>query len=648
MFGLRRLSRFCCWLAVDGVCRARRSIPPVNLRRSHHGFGLLPQVRHLHFKLIWGPYVSKTPTQAAVAVRYRFPESHAERTTLGCSNLTGVPDGEAEDSPAACRRSFRLSLLVMAVGLLLISGTPAFTASPRTSRFLDRLVRPSEPKPQLIAVPVPTPPTVGEQAALRQQLATVPTDANDGEPAAVAIAATQSTDVTVDWETVTRFTTAVVAVGEHVVRTAVDAAYVPAEEPLFEPIVVAKPASSPAATIQMASQKSAGGQLESGRVPVLQAGTGANPYASKKPIGPPPPKSARLDRLRVRIAQTLATYQRRPLNTSQHSPWEIMHSFVGFGIPTKIRAGGPRGELINAIGWMNSGGRCRGQVMMTVRDDRPHALYGVGLQGHSAQYLAILAQCRVSAKSPILLGDHEFTVADLIEDEKLNCRSGTELTFALIGLAHYLPTDATWRSSDGEPWSLERLMREELAQPIRTAPCGGTHRLFGLAYGCQRRLKATGQLDGVYERADKYVRDYQNLMLRRLQNRDGSFSTEWFKYPADRDDDIDRKVQTTGHMLELLVASLDQEQLYQSRIIAAAEFLAYALAREPHKNWKDGPLGHSLHALSIYQERVWGIVMPGNVVAFTGPMKAADAMVAQRPDQLIRRATTPDDDEVRR
>ena len=47
--------------------------------------------------------------------------------------------------------------------------------------------------------------------------------------------------------------------------------------------------------------------------------------------------------------------------------------------PTKIRVGGPRGELVNAIGWMNSGGRCRGQVMLTLRDERPHALYGVGL-----------------------------------------------------------------------------------------------------------------------------------------------------------------------------------------------------------------------------------------------------------------------------
>jgi hypothetical protein len=67
-----------------------------------------------------------------------------------------------------------------------------------------------------------------------------------------------------------------------------------------------------------------------------------------------------------------------------------------------------------------------------------------------------------------------------------------------------------------------------------------------------------------------------------------------------------------------------------------------SLAREANRDWKNGPLGHALHALSIYQERVWGVVLPGNVVAFTGPMKAATALVADRPDDTSRRAEKPD------
>ena len=348
--------------------------------------------------------------------------------------------------------------------------------------------------------------------------------------------------------------------------------------------------------------------------------------------GMPPPRTARFENLRRRIAQTLATYQRRPLNTADNTPWEVMHGFIAFGIPTQLRVGGPRGDLVNAIGWSNMGGRCRGQVMLAASGDRLTALKGYGVQGHSAQYLAILAQCRVAANSPIVLNGKAFTVADLVEEEKLACKEKTELTFALISLAHYLPTDAEWKSRDGKDWSLTKLVEEEIVQPIRGAPCGGTHRLFGLAYGCQRRIKATGQLDGVYLRADKYVRDYQQFALTRLLNRDGSFSTEWFKYPADRKDDIDRKIQTTGHILEWLVASLDQEQLYDTRVVAAAEFLSSALLREPSREWKLGPLGHALHALNIYQERAWGVVLPGGIAAFHGPMKATDqALMADRP-----------------
>jgi hypothetical protein len=34
---------------------------------------------------------------------------------------------------------------------------------------------------------------------------------------------------------------------------------------------------------------------------------------------------------------------------------------------------------------------------------------------------------------------------------------------------------------------------------------------------------------------------------------------------------------------------------------------------------------HALHALTIYQERVWGVVLPGGIAAFHGTMKAAPA-----------------------
>ena len=496
--------------------------------------------------------------------------------------------------------------------LTLPEAAPPASRGPK--KFFDSLLgRPPEPEPAFIQAP--TPPGPDEVEILEKQAAALrPAAPEAGKPArqpspqpAAQIASRPPT-----WDETVAFASAMKTSAEKVAAAASD--------PNFKPTATRPPRSAARSSgVTSAVAVPAKRPSPSG---TASAAVGTGQPVAVKPSGTAAPATPRFIKLRTRIAQTLATYQRRPLNTAQHTPWEVMHGFIAFGIPTKVRVGGPAGDPVNAIGWVNTGGRCGGQVMLAAAGDRLTALRGIGVQGHSAQYLAILAQSRVAMNSPITIQSKAFTVADLVAEEKLACKSGTELTFALIALAHYLPTDSEWKARDGKPWSLEKLVAEEIEQPIRGAPCGGTHRLFGLAYGCQRRLRATGQLDGVYLRADKFVRDYQQFTLTKLQNRDGSFSTEWFKYLADRDDDIDRKIQTTGHILEWLVGSLDQEALFQPRVTAAVEFLTASLAREPSRDWKIGPLGHALHALTIYQERAWGTVLPGGIAAFHGPMKA--------------------------
>jgi hypothetical protein len=336
---------------------------------------------------------------------------------------------------------------------------------------------------------------------------------------------------------------------------------------------------------------------------------------------PVAPASARLDALRIKIARTIAAYERRPLNTLEHNPWEVMHWALAYGAKSKLRVGSSGGDLVDAFGWLNQGRRCNSLVMVAAEGDRVVALRGKGMQGHVAQYLAVMAQARLPESTPLVIGAEHFTIADLIETEQRGCRENSELTFALIAMAHYLHTDATWTSADGVEWSLPKLVAEELAQPLRGAPCGGSHRLYGLAYACQRRREAQGGLDGIYVKADRYWRSQQQRMFNELQNRDGSFSTDWFNRPEDGDD-VDRKLRTTGHMLEFLVSTADQPVLYHSHTIDAVEFLTDVLLDEPDRDWKIGPMCHALHALIIYQERVWSRLAPGAIAAYEGPMKA--------------------------
>jgi hypothetical protein len=61
-------------------------------------------------------------------------------------------------------------------------------------------------------------------------------------------------------------------------------------------------------------------------------------------------------------------------------------------------------------------------------------------------------------------------------------------------------------------------------------------------------------------------------------------------------------------------------------------------------------MGHALHALTIYQERAWGEVLPGGIAAYHGPMKAAPetAIIATAPEGATKAADKPDAAPTRR
>lgn len=319
-------------------------------------------------------------------------------------------------------------------------------------------------------------------------------------------------------------------------------------------------------------------------------------------------------RLRAKINDTLAIYQRRHQNTRDNTPWEVMHAFVAFNVRTELRRDGPNGPPVNAIGWILWGQRCNGQPLLTLSNDRPKAEIGVGVQGHPGQLTAILAQSRVNIDTPLKIQGRDFTLRDLLEEERLGCRPNTELTFRLIALSHYFDLDETWTSSDGQEWSIPRLIQEELKQPIRGAACGGTHRLFGLTYAYQQRLKRGQPLDGEYAKAKAYIESYQKYAWS-LMNPDGTFSTAWFNKGENRAD-VDRKIQTTGHVMEWLILSQSDAELRSPRMIRAMDYLATYLKKDPQHEWKLGPMGHALHALTMYNERVFNAVkVPPEFVA---------------------------------
>jgi len=191
------------------------------------------------------------------------------------------------------------------------------------------------------------------------------------------------------------------------------------------------------------------------------------------------------------------------------------------------------------------------------------------------------------------------------------CRPDMELTFKLIGLSHYLPSDATWKDDTGGTWTIPRLMQIELAAPLNGVACGGTHRLMGISYSLRRRELRAEPIEGTWGEARQRVNQYIDRSYA-LQNPDGSFSSQWYQRKADWGD-IDRKLQTTGHMLEWLVFSLPEEQLADPRAVRSVAYLTELMINNRFYDWENGPRGHALRALMTYADRRFGLQVQDTV-----------------------------------
>ena len=351
------------------------------------------------------------------------------------------------------------------------------------------------------------------------------------------------------------------------------------------------------------------------------------------------PLNSDLRAVSTRVRRVLNTYYKRQLNSRDHNPWEMMHAIIAYGVHTKIHRGGPKAPTVNAVSYLCWNGTCHGLELLYLDKNRVNARKGPYVQGHYAQLLAILAQSRVPKDYPLRVGDRKFTIADLIETEKLTCDEGMELTFKLISFSHYCDSDMTWKNDKGEDWDIPRLIQEELKAPILSnAACGGTHRLTALAYAVRNRAKQGHEIDGAWLRAQKYLNDYHRYNFS-LQNSDGSFSTEWFRRREARDD-LDRRLQTSGHILEWFVYSLPEEQLTDPRVVKAVKYLSGILAAQPSREWEIGPLGHAIHALSLYDQRVFKTAEEG---ARSEPIaERRPAVVApRRHEEASRRSVKP-------
>ena len=321
------------------------------------------------------------------------------------------------------------------------------------------------------------------------------------------------------------------------------------------------------------------------------------------PVGPATPERSRL--LKQRVEAAIEQVRQRDLLLT-NGFWTVFHGILGLG-PSATLKDPELGTRVNALDYIFNGGEVRGLRFIPTE-------YGVDVetgemfvsQGHQDQFLAEIAQSGVPIDRKVRVGRKVYTLRDFAHHSQMRASvtANQELSWTILALGQYLGTDLAWTNASGEKLRFKDLVRYEVQASVEQGACGGTHRLFGLQWVYNLHLRAGGKPVGVWkDLADEQAR-YQRL-ARKLQNPDGSFSTNFFRGPANAGD-MQLHMNTTGHILEWLAYSLPETELRQEWMERAVNRLALMFFEIQNQPMEGGTLYHAAHGLRIYYERVFG------------------------------------------
>jgi hypothetical protein len=309
--------------------------------------------------------------------------------------------------------------------------------------------------------------------------------------------------------------------------------------------------------------------------------------------------------LKERIELAIEQVRQRDLRTD-NAFWTVFHGILGLG-PSVTLVDPQTKQRVNALDYICRGAPVRGLSFIPTSDG-VDVEFGKELfigQGHQDQFVAELTQWGMPPDRRFVINGQEYAFKDFIHHTQMRARvSGSqELDWAVLVIGNYLGTDIEWTNSFGEKLRFEDLLRYDLKAPMETAPCGGTHRLFGLDWVHHLHLQKGGKTEGVWkDLADNAVRHQQ--LARKYQNPDGSFSTSFFNGPGSNPD-MERRINTSGHTLEWLALSLPDAELKAAWVEDAVNAVTRMVFEIQDKPMEGGSLYHATHGLLIYYARVY-------------------------------------------
>jgi hypothetical protein len=320
------------------------------------------------------------------------------------------------------------------------------------------------------------------------------------------------------------------------------------------------------------------------------------------------------DELRRAIDDVLDyTFERRRLDIKDQAAWQIIHGALAFKRAFLVRADG---QDVSAVDYVLKGGQMPGWNLARgdLLDEKTQrfgvrAVYEPGTktgQGHYDQWMGYLSDAGLKLDEQIVVEGKTHTIEDyIVQIERDVPRvSNREFTWTLMALTAFRPTSYEWTASDGQKWSIEKLLEIELEYDIDESPCGGTHRMYALAIARNRHLAGGGKLEGIWKRVDDKIRQ-EVERAKAAQNADGSLSAHYFQRPGTAPD-ITEWMASSGHTFEFLAEALDKKQLEEPWMKRAAAKLCAQFKKTQPIDVECAKLFHAAHGLVLYREKVYG------------------------------------------
>jgi len=310
------------------------------------------------------------------------------------------------------------------------------------------------------------------------------------------------------------------------------------------------------------------------------------------------------------------TYDHRRLSVgstaNDQAAWQILHGALAFKREFLVSDGM---RDVSAVDYILAGGKMKGlDLRRGDLLDEATKRFGIATviaedkmgQGHQDQWLGYLSDCHLPLDEPIGVEGEKHTIADYIDQAKLDVHKNTiqEYSWTLMALTAYYPTDYTWKAGDGSEYSIAKLVEVELGHNLDSSACGGTHRMTALTMAFNRHVAAGNTETGVWKKLEDRIAECVEK-AREYQNPDGSLSTNYFARTG-KSADLAVCMGSAGHVMEYLSTALDKEKLQQPWVKRAVLDVCKTFRKTKPVDVECGALFHAAHGLVLYREKVYG------------------------------------------